>query len=207
MMKTRRVYFMALAVAMLWSVAAADEPAAKCPAAADCPHCQAHGQDTHGPVSALLELRKLFGDPLAGTALEAAKDCEECDFADAVTRVAEMPEAVQFALPPDCDADVYQAATSWVPPQQAYAATLPPPAVAGTPSEGQRVFIYTARAPNDVHVKLLRQSARQLEFVASDLEDLGLYEKADELRKSAVGLRELARGQSQARLHVHGTEY
>jgi len=167
-------------------------------------------------VSALLELRKLFGDPLAGTALEE-KDCEECDFADAVARVAEQPVPIQLPPPAHCEEDIYQSAPqavfNWMPPQvfidPYMPAIQPPPAIAITPPEGQRVFIYSNASVGDPHTRMLRQSARQLESVANDLEDIGLYEKADELRKSAGGLRELARGESQAqaRIQVHGVEF
>jgi len=218
------------AIGLLWTMSVAEEPCPECPADV-CPQCQkaqcqkaqTAQQPSDGPLTTLLQIRRFFGDPLQGTALESSTYGDD-DFSAAVARVAQLP-APQPAQRVE-ENRLFPAATVPAPYAQSvpapttaplYVQAVPPPAVATLPlppygAGDVYTYTYTYTTPQQLAdaddasksdhaqacVRTVRDSARQLESVANDLEDLGLYEKADELRHYVASLRDIVRDRHSA---------
>ncbi|MBM4000990.1 MAG: hypothetical protein FJ297_15865 [Planctomycetes bacterium] len=151
----------------------------------------ASGADGRPEVAAIAGLRRLFGDPLAGTSLG---ESGPSDFARAVAALAESRGILEL---PVSDAPATTGASAPVEDR-------PTPPV-GPIVEPERVVCREPTVPDRSpttpgeivaleDIVTIRSNARQLDRSAADLEDLGLYDDADELRAMAMRLRESVRG-------------
>jgi hypothetical protein len=123
-----------------------------------------------GACETILQLRQLFGDPLAGTALEEDQTAGVQQFTAALEQIV----ASQLPVPPLPAAPVQ-------PPCRACPSSID--------------VAYSEFAPTDgpLQTAALRLAARSLDQTANDLEEQALFAEADELRAAATRLRARAR--------------